>query len=84
MNRWKISTIVCGLALAASLGVNVVRSVSAEPQPHMRAALGALESALGELKTAEHDKGGWRAAATRATETAITETKRGIAFDNHH
>jgi hypothetical protein len=84
MNRWKIGTIVFAGLFATSVGVNYVRSVQAEPQPHMRSALGSLESALGELKSAEHDKGGWRAAAVRATETAIKETHRGIEFDNHH
>ena len=49
MNRWKIGTIVFAGLFATSVGVNYVRSVEAEPQPHMRAALGGLESALGEL-----------------------------------
>jgi hypothetical protein len=34
--------------------------------------------------TAEHNKGGWRAAAIVATENAITETKKGIAFADTH
>lgn len=84
MNRWKITTLLFATLFATSLSINFVQTASAEHQPHMRAALGALENALGELKTAEHDKGGWRAAAVRSTEEAIKETKRGIAFDDHH
>ena len=53
-------------------------------QPHMQAALAALRTARAELAKAEHDKGGWRAAAQSATGTAITETERGIQFDNTH
>lgn len=84
MNRWKIGTILFAGLFAGSLGVNYVHTVEAEPQPHMRRAMQSLEGALGELRTAEHDKGGWRAAAIRSTEEAIKETRRGIEFDNHH
>jgi hypothetical protein len=84
MNRWKITTFLFAGLLVTSIGFNVSQKAAAEAQPHMRSALGSLESALGELKTAEHDKGGWRAAAVKSTEQAIAETKRGIAFDNKH
>ena len=50
-------------------------------QPNMEGALEHLRAAKGFLDRAEHDKGGWRVAALRATETAIGETQRGIAFD---
>lgn len=84
MNRWKITAILFAALFATSLSINFVQTASADHQPHMRAALGSLESALGELRGAEHDKGGWRAAAVRSTEEAIKETRRGIAFDDHH
>jgi hypothetical protein len=84
MNRWKITALVFAGLFATSLSVNFVQTARAEHQPHMHAALSALETALTELRSAEHDKGGWRAAAARSTEEAIKETKRGIQFDNHH
>jgi hypothetical protein len=84
MNRWKIATFLFAGLLVTSIGLNVSQKASAEPQPHMRSALSQLEGALGELKSAEHDKGGWRRAAINATETAIRETHKGIEFDNHH
>ena len=56
----------------------------AEPQPRMRAALSSLESALSELKGASADKGGHRVKAMHYVESAIAETKAGIAFDNRH
>jgi hypothetical protein len=84
MNRWKITTFLFAGLLVTSIGLNLGQQASAEPQRHMRAALSNLEAALGELRTAEHDKGGWRAAAIRSTEEALKETRRGIEFDNHH
>ena len=84
MNRWKFTALLFAGLFATSLSVNLIQTASAEHQPHMHAALNALQSALGELRTAEHDKGGWRAAAVRSTEEAIKETRRGIEFDNHH
>ena len=84
MNRWKITTFLFAGLLVTSLGLNLGQQASAEPQPHMRAALSNLEAALGELKSAEHDKGGWRVAAVKATEQAIKDTRRGIEFDNKH
>jgi len=51
-------------------------------QPRMEKALTALTDARALLEKAEHNKGGWRASAIAATDKAIAETKRGIAFDN--
>ena len=84
MNRWKITSFLFAGLFVTSIGLNLQQKASAEPQPHMRDALHNLEQALGDLKSAEHDKGGWRAAAIKSTETAIKETRRGIEFDNHH
>jgi len=53
-------------------------------QPNMAKALGSLRGARGSLEHAEHDKGGWRAKAVEATETAIKETERGCAFADTH
>ncbi len=80
MNRWKITTFLFAGLLVTSIGLNLSQKASAEGQPHMRAALSSLESALGDLQSAEHDKGGWRSAAVQATKNAIKETRRGIEF----
>ena len=84
MNRWKITTFLFAGLLVTSIGLNLDQQASAEPQPHMRSALSSLEAALQELRSAEHDKGGWRVAAIKSTEQAIRDTRRGIEFDNHH
>jgi hypothetical protein len=91
MNLWKPLAIASTSALALVVGYQAASAGPApqpsgieEKQPHMEAALASLNAAHASLQKAEHDKGGWRAAAVRATETAISETKRGIAFDNHH
>lgn len=87
--------LVSGLSLAAFVALTAVYapSVSAAPaapvtqvqaQPHMQAALAALRAARDSLSKAEHDKGGWRAAAIASTDRAIAETNRGIAFDAHN
>lgn len=84
MNKWKVTSFLFAGLLVTSIGFNMQQHAAAEPQPRMHAALHNLEQALDDLKSAEHDKGGWRAAAIRSTETAIKETHRGIEFDNHH
>jgi hypothetical protein len=47
-------------------------------QPHMTAALAALESAKNNLERATADKGGHRARALDLVKSAIDETKKGI------
>ena len=54
-------------------------TVSAAPdQPHMTAALAALESAKNNLDHATNDKGGHRARAIDIIKDAIDEVKKGI------
>lgn len=84
MNAWKISTIGLAMALTLVVGRDLVHSAGAEPQPHMRSALGSLESALGQLEKATADKGGHRVKAMGLVKQAIDEVKAGIAFDNKH
>jgi hypothetical protein len=83
-NPWKISTLVLAVALGLVVGNNVINTADADPQPRMKAALGHLEKALGELKAATADKGGHRAKAIDLTNQAIAETQKGISFDNKH
>lgn len=47
-------------------------------QPHMQAALDALNSAKDNLDKAEADKGGHRASAIQLVNDAISEVRRGI------
>ncbi len=59
-----------------------VGEAGAENQPHMRAALGSLQSARNQLQNATADKGGHRAKAIGLVNSAIDEVNKGIAFDN--
>lgn len=52
--------------------------LSAPDQPHMTAALAALESAQNNLEHATTDKGGHRARAIDLVRDAIDEVKKGI------
>jgi hypothetical protein len=52
--------------------------VAAPDQPHMQAALDALESARNNLDKANADKGGHRANAIQLVKDAIAEVKMGI------
>jgi multidrug resistance efflux pump len=54
-----------------------VNAVSPD-QPHMQAALAALESAKNNLERATADKGGHRAKAIDLVKDAISEVKKGI------
>ena len=56
----------------------------AEPQPLMQDALGSLNTAIGYLERAEHDKGGHRAKALELARQARDEVKAGIGFANTH
>jgi hypothetical protein len=70
-------------ALALVLGQGAaVPEASADPQPHMKAALATLVTAKNQLDKASHDKAGHRAKALSLTDQAIDEVKKGIAADN--
>jgi hypothetical protein len=58
------ATFAAGYALAA--------------QPHMEAALHALENARDELKSADADKGGHRVKAINLVNSAIEQTRLGM------
>ncbi len=73
-----------GIAFDATHNASDLEPVALDAQPNMQAALAKLREAKTQLQAAEHDKGGWRAAALASTETAINETVRGIAFANAH
>ena len=52
---------------------------AAAPQPHMRAAYSALQTAGRELKKSRHDKGGHRVRALELVNQAMREVRKGIA-----
>jgi hypothetical protein len=53
-------------------------------QAHMQNALGALQSAYGELQQAQRDKGGHRTNAVHLVEEAIKQVEVGIHFAAEH
>ncbi|HVP41864.1 MAG TPA: hypothetical protein VMS96_00435 [Terriglobales bacterium] len=79
----RLLVLVIAVALVAFYAGTL--SVSAEGQPHMRAALRHLEAAKAELEKAEADKGGHREAALKATNDAIGHVKEGMEYaEKHH
>ncbi len=82
MKIWKVAALFFAALLFVVLGTSTVRLVSAEPQPHMQAALASLRTAKDQLQKATHDKGGHRVKAIALIDQAIAEVERGIAFDN--
>jgi hypothetical protein len=78
-NPWKLTSFALAAVLAAG---TLVPTVTADPQPRMRAALDSLRSAERSLEQAAHDKGGHRVKALQLTKQAIDEVQRGIKFDN--
>jgi len=74
-------TIVLGLL---SVPITAVASYDDDDQPHMQAALEALQQAKHHLEEAKHDKGGHRAAALKATEDAIRHVKAGMEVGEKH
>jgi hypothetical protein len=91
MNMWKPIALLsmCGLAFvlgcpSAGAAPAQTSSAVAANQPNMEAALTHLKEARAALERAEHNKGGWRAKAIEATDAAIKETNRGIAFADTH
>jgi cytochrome c556 len=68
---------VAALTVTMTAGVFIGEAIAA--QPHMEAALSALQTARGELMEASHNKAGHRAEALRLTNAAIAETQQGMA-----
>jgi len=81
-NPWKLTTFALAGLLALTISRGSINSVSAEPQPNMKAALDSLNAAKASLEAATPDKGGHRVKAINLTKQAIAETEKGIKFDN--
>jgi hypothetical protein len=67
---------------AAAVGLAAAKMANAEPQPHMQAALRALQSAAGSLEKAADDKGGHRVKAIRLVNEAMDQVQHGIEAAN--
>jgi len=68
-----VIVLVIGLLVGSAVG-----SWAAIHQPHMRAAMEALQKAKVELESAEHNKGGHREKALERVKEAIEQTRLGI------
>jgi uncharacterized protein HemX len=73
MTKRIVLALVLGLLIGAGGG-----SWAAVNQPHMMAALEALQKAKMELEVAEHNKSGHRVKALELVHKAIEQTKKGI------
>ena len=74
-------TIILGLL---SVPITAVASYDDDDQPHMQAALEALQQAKHHLQEAKHDKGGHRAAALKDVDDAIRHVKEGMEVGEKH
>jgi cytochrome bd-type quinol oxidase subunit 1 len=68
-----VIVLIVGIMIGSAAG-----SWAAIHQPHMMAALEALNHARAELEAGEHNKGGHRVKALEFVEKAIEQTKKGI------
>ncbi len=71
-------------ALSLSAALLFGGSAFAGEQPHMKAALVALDQALADLQKATDDKGGHKAKAIKLAKEAREQVEKGIAFDDTH
>ena len=82
LSKFFALTIVLGLL---SMPITAATShADDEDQPHMQAALEALQQAKHHLEEAKHDKGGHRAAALKAVNDAIKHVKEGMEVGEKH
>ncbi|HET6969871.1 MAG TPA: hypothetical protein VFH92_01990 [Phenylobacterium sp.] len=70
--------------VAGALALGAIVGRASADQPHMQAALGALQTARSKLQEAVADKGGHRVKALKEINEAIDEVKAGIEFDRRH
>jgi len=82
VDRRSVVAAVAAAAAGVMAAALPAREAAAENQPHMRAALQALQNARNQLQQATADKGGHRVNALSHVNAAIAEVQKGIAFDN--
>jgi hypothetical protein len=63
---------------AGTTGLMAASLAEAAPQPHMQAALKALQNAASQLEAAADDKAGHRAKAINLVSQAINQVQQGI------
>lgn len=63
---------------AGTTGLMMAPPADAAPQPHMQAALRALQNAANQLEQAADDKGGHRARAIHLVSQAVNQVQQGI------
>jgi hypothetical protein len=80
MLRTTRQKILIGVIVVTSMGVGYALA----QQPHMDAALRALQNARAELQQAVADKGGHREQAIGLIDQAIAQVREGIAAGAHH
>ena len=76
--------LLAALTLTGAGMLMATTPVARADQPHMHAALNALENAERQLMIADEDKGGHRSAALEHTRKAIEEVRAGMSFDRRH
>jgi hypothetical protein len=74
-------TVILGLL---SSPITTAAAYVDDDQPHMQAALEALQNAKHHLEEAKHDKGGHRAAALKEVNEAIRHVKEGMEVGEKH
>ena len=79
--RLLVVTALAGVAFGA--GLAFAPAIKAD-QPHMQAALDALQTAERQLNEATEDKGGHRVRALKHVHEAMAEVRKGIEFDRKH
>jgi len=74
----RVLTFVLPLALVATAAFKAGAYV--QGQPHMEAAIAAMNTAMDHLKQATEDKGGHKAKAMMHLKEAIAQTQAGIDY----
>ena len=74
----RLLTVALPLALVATAAFKVGEYV--QGQPHMEAAMTAMNTAMEHLKEATEDKGGHKAKAIMHLKAAIEQTQAGIDY----
>ena len=70
------------LLTGVTIGAIAGACVAMAAQPNIQAALGSLQAARAELVKATANKGGHRERAIGFVDSAIAETRAGIAYAN--
>lgn len=81
ISRMFALTIILGLL---TVPITAVAAYDDDDQPHMQAALEALQQAKHHLEEAKHDKGGHRVAAIKSVNEAIHHVKEGMEAGEKH